>query len=75
MIYRSRYIDKDSMKNCIERVKNEIWDNIQSMTQANDILNAFLNTFFVHFESSFPVHYVTKKHKTNYWVTAGIRTS
>jgi hypothetical protein len=42
------------------------------MYQVNGI---FLNTFLIHFESYFPVYYVTRKHKTNDWLTTGIRTS
>jgi hypothetical protein len=63
------------MENIIDIINNEIWANPYSMNQGNDIVIALLNTFLIHFESRFPVHYVTRKHKTNYWIPAGIRTS
>jgi hypothetical protein len=52
-------------------MKNETRDNTYSMYQVNGIFNAFLNTFLIHSESCFPVHYVTRQHLTNDWT--GIR--
>ena len=73
--HRSRYINKYSIENFIDIIRNEKWENTYSMNQVNDIFNACLNTFLIHFESCFPVYYVTRKHKSNDWITTGIRTS
>ena len=63
LIYRSRYINKDSIVNFIDMIKNETWENTYSMNQVNDIFNACLNTFLIHFESCFPIYYVTRNIK------------
>jgi hypothetical protein len=47
--YRSRYINKYSTENFIGIIKNKKWENTYSMNQVNDIFNACLNTFLIHF--------------------------
>jgi len=39
LIYRSRYINKDSIENFIDMIKNETWENTYSVNQVNDIFN------------------------------------
>jgi hypothetical protein len=68
---RSCYINKDSMENFINIIKNETWESTYSMNQVNGIFNAFLNAFLIHSESCFSVYYVTGKHKTD-WITTDI---
>jgi hypothetical protein len=48
---------------------------IYTVDHTNDIFNVFLNTFLIHFESCFPIEYVTKKSRDNSWITPDIRIS
>jgi hypothetical protein len=73
--HKIRVINKETINYFIETIKKETWGKIYSGAHTNDIFNVFLNTFFVHFESCFPIQYVTKKSRDNSWMTPGIRIS
>jgi hypothetical protein len=73
--YKKWTINKETIHYFIETIKEETWGKIYKVEHINDIYNVFLNTFLIHFESCFPIQYVTKKNRDNSWITPGIRIS
>jgi hypothetical protein len=73
--HKIRVINKETINYFIETIKKETLGNIYTVDHTNDIFNVFLNIFLIHFESCFPIQYVTKKQRDNNWITPGIRIS
>jgi hypothetical protein len=71
ILSRSRLINKDTIQNFLNILKNETWDNIYGTDDINDAFNSFLSTFLVHF----PVQLKTDKHMSKEWITSAVRVS
>ena len=52
----------------IEMLKDESWDNIINHADVNESFSLFLNTFFIIFESCFPMQYLIK-----FLITTGLQ--
>jgi hypothetical protein len=70
-----RLINKVSVTQFLNKLSNEVWDNIYSLHDVNEIFNAFLNRFLLTYESFFTKHNSTNNYKDNGWLTTGIRIS
>jgi hypothetical protein len=70
-----RLINTNTLKNFIDVLKNETWENIYPMSHINYTLKVFLKTFLIDSDSCFPIQYITRKQKNNKWIIWGIKTS
>jgi hypothetical protein len=58
-----------------EMLSYELWDDVFTNDNVNNIFNEFLNTYFKNFYSCFTKKKITPSFKYNPWITPGIRTS
>jgi exonuclease III len=71
----TRLVNEDTIAEFLYKLSNEKWESIYELNDVNEIFNFFLHTYLIVYESCFPKHNVSMKHKDNGWITVGIRTS
>ena len=54
LAHRKRLTNTNNLKNFVDTLKNEKWENIYPINHTNDILKVFLKTFLIYSDSCFP---------------------